>query len=192
MAWETRDGRGRYYTRTHKANGRAVREYIGAGVKGELAAAEDAARRAQRHARDALLRAERERWRAAKAVLQELDDLVRLLAHASLHAAGYHRHAKGEWRRRRERDGNQRGPRAGGGTPAGPPVPRRGGRPVSSASDKGHAGVDARAVAESRPACAAGGARVPGADGTDETSTEERTCPRRRRNSRLQTWPVRT
>src|SRR5687767_7847168 len=115
MAWETRDGRGRYYTRTHKVNGRVVREYVGGGVKGELAAAEDAARRAQRHARDALLRAEKERWRAADAALDELDDLVRLLAHASLHAAGYHRHAQGEWRRRHERDGIQAGPDGSGG-----------------------------------------------------------------------------
>mgnify|MGYP001195279299 CR=1 FL=1 len=39
MSWEYRGKQGPYYTRTRKVNGRTVREYIGAGLPGRLAAA---------------------------------------------------------------------------------------------------------------------------------------------------------
>ena len=48
MAWE----RGRYYTRSRKVNGKVLREYIGRGIAGQLAAR-----------LDALVREERERER---------------------------------------------------------------------------------------------------------------------------------
>lgn len=108
MAWETRNGRGRYYTRSRKINGRAVREYVGGGLAGELAAETDAHDRAERaaartHMRD--LAAERA---ALAAPLATLHAATEALAQAALVTAGYHRHHRGEWRKRRDstnRDG---------------------------------------------------------------------------------------
>lgn len=101
MAWETRNGRGRYYTRSKKQNGRTVRTYIGTGPRAEQAAAEDEARREKRKALADSLRAEEQRHADAIASLIELGRLVDLLMKATLTQEGYHLHARGEWRRRR-------------------------------------------------------------------------------------------
>ena len=101
MGWETRKGRGRYYTRSRKVNGRVVREYVGTGASAALIAE-----------CDAVERAERARVRATEAATQrELADLRALTApleaagegleRAALVAAGYRRHHRGEWRKRR-------------------------------------------------------------------------------------------
>ena len=101
MAWETRQRGGRYYTRSKKINGRVIREYVGTGLVGQLAAAADERERAQRQAQQAAWRAERERIESAIAPLEEFDDMVETLARGSLLLAGYHRHHRGEWRRKR-------------------------------------------------------------------------------------------
>ncbi len=101
MAWETRQRGGRYYTRSKKIGGRVIREYVGAGLKGELAAAADARARAEREAEKAAWRAECERIESAIAPLEEFYDGVETLARGSLLLAGYHRHHRGEWRRKR-------------------------------------------------------------------------------------------
>jgi len=46
--WERRERGGLYYTRSKKVNGKVVREYVGGGVLGELAARMDALERCQR------------------------------------------------------------------------------------------------------------------------------------------------
>jgi hypothetical protein len=101
MGWE----RGRYYTRSRKVNGRVVREYVGAGPLGELAARADAKERQQREARRAADRATRAELDALDAPLDELHELAELVARAALLAAGYRQHKRGEWRKRREQGG---------------------------------------------------------------------------------------
>jgi hypothetical protein len=100
MGWD----RGRYYTRSKKVGGRVVREYVGTGRVAELAAELDAIGRQQREAERAAWRTERAELEALDAPLDELNDLADLLAHAALLAAGFHRHKRGEWRKRREQD----------------------------------------------------------------------------------------
>ena len=101
MAWETRKGSGRYYTRSKKINGRVIREYVGTGLAGELAAAADARARVKREAEKEAWRAEKERMEAALAPFEDFYDGVETLVRRSLILAGYHQHHRGEWRRKR-------------------------------------------------------------------------------------------
>lgn len=97
MSWD----RGRYYTRSKKVNGRVVREYIGSGEVAELAAQIDAINRDKRETERAARRAEKAALESLDAPLKVLNDLADLLARASLLAAGYQQHKRGEWRKRR-------------------------------------------------------------------------------------------
>jgi hypothetical protein len=73
---------------------------------GELAAAADALRRAQRQAQANERRAREAAWLAADEPLRLLEDEADLLARAALVAAGYRQHDRGEWRRRRHERGD--------------------------------------------------------------------------------------
>jgi hypothetical protein len=102
MAWESRNGRGRYCTRSVRCGGRVIREYVGAGEAAELIAAIDEERAALR--RDDL-RATPEEFATMQAV--EAGDMgvcsvADLLARLALVATGHHQHHRGEWRRKRE------------------------------------------------------------------------------------------
>ena len=116
MAWEARGSR-RYYTRSKRVNGRVVREYVGAAGApvAELAAAADALRRADRRAASEARRAEQASWQAALAPLMELSRVADLMARAALLAAGYHRHSRSSWRKKRYVHDNDNGPEAGRG-----------------------------------------------------------------------------
>ncbi len=105
MGWE----RGRYYTRSRKVGGRVVREYVGGGLAGLLAAQEDERRRAERAAQQAALQAERARLAPAERALDELCDATETLMQTALLLAGYRQHHRGEWRKRREHDPEQAG-----------------------------------------------------------------------------------
>jgi hypothetical protein len=109
MGWEVR-GRCRFYTRSKKVAGRVVREYVGTGAVGELAAAADALRRADRRAASEARRAEQARWREALAPLLELSRVADLMARAALLAAGYRQHARSSWRMRRHVHHDDRAP----------------------------------------------------------------------------------
>ena len=101
MAWETRARGGRYYCRSHRIGGRVVRDYVGRGPFAELIAADDAAQRAERAAVAASRHAQRATLAAADASLAAFSKTLDRLAAAALTMAGYHRHHRGEWRRRR-------------------------------------------------------------------------------------------
>jgi hypothetical protein len=96
MAWN----RLGYYRRSNRVNGEVVTEYVGAGLHGERAAQLDDAERDCVALRQAAERIEREKHAALDAPLEELDELVDQLVHAALLADGYHRHDRGEWRKR--------------------------------------------------------------------------------------------
>jgi hypothetical protein len=101
MAWERRERGGRYYTKSYRVKGKVVREYIGGGTLGELAARTDAEERERREMEAARGRAEVQRLEELVTPVVELCELAEVLVRAHLIAAGCHRH-KGEWRRRRE------------------------------------------------------------------------------------------
>jgi hypothetical protein len=99
MGWE----RGIYYTRSRRENGRVVREYVGSGRIGELAAELDAIERDRREweaLEDRRVRAEQDEL---VATLTDLNDRCDLLTRAALIAAGYRQHKRGEWRKQRVR-----------------------------------------------------------------------------------------
>ena len=103
MAWQEVDGR-RYYYRGRRLCGRTRRVYVGAAGSpaAELAAAADGLRRLGREAAARERHAERERHREAEAPLLALCERTDVLTRAALLAAGFHRHYRGQWRRRRE------------------------------------------------------------------------------------------
>ncbi len=105
MAWETRKGGGNYYTRSWREGGRVVRSYIGSGEVARCIAQIDELDKEKQAA-------DRERTRLQRAESEALDTLARdafeqveAVLRATLAAAGYHRHARGQWRKRR--GGNQ-------------------------------------------------------------------------------------
>ncbi len=105
MAWESRNGRGRYYTRSRRRNGRVVREYVGAGEVAELAALIDEQERARREAEAIARQAALAEMHALEAGVAEVCKLVDLATRIGLVANGYHRHHRGEWRYKRAEKG---------------------------------------------------------------------------------------
>jgi hypothetical protein len=100
--WERRERGGLYYTPSRKEGGKVVREYVGGGILGELAAQMDAERRRRRQEEEAARREERERLDALTVPIEELCEAAEIITRAALVASGYHQHNRGEWRKRRE------------------------------------------------------------------------------------------
>jgi len=100
--WERRERGGTYYTRSRREGGRVVREYVGGGVLGEIAALQDEYERRTREEEAALEKEERQRLEELVAPVDELCAAAEVLARAALVSAGYRRHNRGEWRKRRE------------------------------------------------------------------------------------------
>ena len=102
--WERRERGGLYYTRSRKEGGRVVREYVGTGVLGELAARMDAEDRRRLEEETAAWREEREHLEELAGLVDEFCDEVETMVRAALLAAGFRRHNRGEWRKPRDRD----------------------------------------------------------------------------------------
>lgn len=82
-------------------HGRVMREYVGGGLIGELAAEMDAEERSEREV-------QMEAWRAEKAEIESREkditgfsNQVETMARSALLSAGFHRHHRGEWRKKR-------------------------------------------------------------------------------------------
>lgn len=103
--WEKRERGGLYYTRSRKEGDRVVREYVGRGPAGELAARIDAEKRQQYEEERAARKEERERLETIMEPVEELCAAAEVIAHAALLVSGYHQHNRGEWRKRRGREG---------------------------------------------------------------------------------------
>ena len=99
--WERRERGGLYFTRSRKEGGRVVREYVGGGVLGELAARMDELKRLEREEEAAACKEERERLDGLDGLLDEFCEDVETVTRAVLLAAGFRRHKRGEWRKRR-------------------------------------------------------------------------------------------
>lgn len=101
MGWERRNRGGLYYTTSRREGGRVVRTYIGRGEAAEAIAQLDALDSEERAAEAAAWRAERERREAQDREFKAYCELVEAMAGAVLTVAGYHRHDRGQWRRKR-------------------------------------------------------------------------------------------
>jgi hypothetical protein len=101
MAWEQR-GNGRYYYRSYKRGGRVVKEYIGTDATAALIAAHDEAERERRHEERERALADARRLTELAAQYDDFSRAVDALTAAALLAAGYHQHARGTWRKRRD------------------------------------------------------------------------------------------
>jgi hypothetical protein len=102
MGWEKRDRGGLYYTRSKKIGGRVVREYVGGGILGHIAALQDAQESRRREEEAALWNEERDKLEALVAPVEDLCEVAEILYRAALLTAGFRRHQRGGWRRKRD------------------------------------------------------------------------------------------
>jgi hypothetical protein len=100
MGWEQRRS-GTYFYTAERVGGRVVKRYVGTGKVAELAAQLEAATSAQKAADAERQRREREQLDALDESLNALHELADTLTDAALVAAGFHRHHRGPWRKRR-------------------------------------------------------------------------------------------
>lgn len=101
MAWETRGGSGRYYTRSVRHGDRVQRQYVGTGPSAEAAARADRLRRDASEAARVAMRSALGEIAEADALVKAVADAAEVATRAALLLAGYHRHDRGAWRRRR-------------------------------------------------------------------------------------------
>lgn len=101
MGWKQINGRSYYYRSVREA-GRTRTEYVGTGEVAGLIAQLDLGLRAGRAIERAEREAERERIESEDREVAEWFDRVESVARVAMLTAGFHRHHRGEWRRRRD------------------------------------------------------------------------------------------
>ena len=103
MAWESRRGTGRYYTRSRRQQGKIIRQYVGCGPTAEAAAADDARQREQRlQDRASFLRLVADQTERHR-IIMELDVVAdRLLG---LLLEDFHLHRNTDWRKYHDENG---------------------------------------------------------------------------------------
>ena len=104
MPWEKRNGCGPYYFRARREGDRIVKTYCGGGLRGKLAELEDLQAREDRQSRAEKRRRTLAYLDGLAEQMEAFSALTDTLLQATLTEAGYHRHKRGEWRRRRERN----------------------------------------------------------------------------------------
>jgi hypothetical protein len=100
MAIERRGSQNYYYV-TRRVGEKVIKSYIAGGLAGRLAAQADAELRREHRILKVQEQAELQRISQLEANIKQLHKQVENLAIMSLYAAGFRRHAGGEWRRRR-------------------------------------------------------------------------------------------
>ena len=104
MAWETRSRR-RYFYFSRWIGGRSCKLYLGKREAALIAADMVAERKARRLSERETLRADRARLAPLERMMKSLDAGCAALLAVELTLAGYHRHDRGRWRRKRGRTG---------------------------------------------------------------------------------------
>src|SRR5258708_6532409 len=94
-----RDRRG-YFRHSRRIDGVVVSEYFGAGARADVIQTLLSAERDARELRDAQRRFEEKRRWERDEPLRQLDERCNLLFQAAMLVGGYHRHKRGEWRKR--------------------------------------------------------------------------------------------
>ena len=100
MALVERNGRP-YRYRSIRRGGRVTSEYLGSGLMAALTVNMDEEDREKKAEARRVESGEREALAALERDLEELCEQARVLATEALKSAGYHQHARGQWRKRR-------------------------------------------------------------------------------------------
>ncbi len=98
MPWDKRG----YYYRKKRIGARVVSEYIGRGFMANLEAGLDQTERDARECDRRELQAQRAKDAQLEAEISAADELISAAMREVLEASGYHQHARGQWRKRRQ------------------------------------------------------------------------------------------
>ena len=99
MAWEQRRGQS-YFYRKVREGGRVRSKYVGGGIVAQICAGDDNDKRRERDTQRTAYRAARHAEAQIDRQLADVESAIVAMTHATLFAAGYHKH-NGQWRKKR-------------------------------------------------------------------------------------------